>query len=450
MNRERDLTQGSVLKNLIKHALPFFASSFLQTLYGMADLVIIGQYEGVKSTTAVAIGSQVMHMITVIIVAVAVGCSVVINNAVKEGDKREIEKKLGTIVSYFTLMSLSLTVVLFLFSSLIVAWLGTPSLAVEGTRDYLNICFLGIPFIVAYNVLSSIYRGLGDENTPVTIILVATLTNIVLDIVFMGRMHMGAEGAALGTLLSEAVSVAIALIHLLVVKKEIRIQRSDYRIDKETVHSILDVGSPLITYEVLMQTAFILITMIMNRRGIIDAAAAGIVEKVISILILVPSVLYSSVAVIAEKSIENRDEKRAKETMYSALLFSVIFGLAVSFIVQTSATKLVALFTSDPAVIRKGAEYLTGYVYETIFAGVHFALSGYFTALGLGGITSAHNIISIVFMRIPGVYFLSLLYPSNLFPVGLASASGSVLSAVICICIYIYLDRFKKMTFLKG
>ncbi len=450
MDRERDLTQGSVLKNLIKHALPFFASSFLQTLYGMADLVIIGQYDGVKGTTAVALGSQVMHMITVIIVAFTVGGSVVIKNAVCSGNKKEIEKKLGSIISLFTLSSLALTALLVLFRNPIVSLMCTPSLAVEGTRDYLGLCFMGIPFIVAYNVLSSIYRGLGDESTPVTFVLVATLSNIVLDIVFMSHLDMGAEGAALGTILSEAVSVVIALVHLLAVKKEIRIKREDYRIDRDTVSSVLRVGSPLATYETLMQTAFLLITMIMNRRGIIDAAAAGIVEKLISILILVPSALYSSVAAIAKKSIDKGDEKRAKETALSALLISLILGLAASFIVQTSATKLVALFTSDPAVIRDGAEYLRGYVYETIFAGVHFALSAYFTALGLGGVISAHNIIAIVFMRIPGVYFLSLLYPSNLFPVGLASASGSVLSAVICICIYIYLDKFKKMTFFKG
>lgn len=389
-------------------------------------------------------------MITVIIVAVAVGCSIVIGSAVKRGDKRDIEKKLGNIVSFFSIIALSLTAVLFLLTNLIVYWMGTPSLAVNGTRDYLRVCFLGIPFIVAYNVLSSIYRGLGDESTPVTFILAATFTNIVLDFVFMGRMGMGAKGAALGTILSEAVSVVFASIHLLAVKKKIRIKKEDYRIDRKTVSSITEVASPLVTYEALIQMAFILITMIMNRRGIIDAAAAGIVEKVISILILVPSSLYSSVAAISKKSIEKADEKRAKDTMCAALLISVILGLLVSFVVQASATKLVGLFTSDPAVIRDGAEYLKGYVYETIFAGVHFALSGYFTALGLGGITSAHNIISIVFMRIPGVYFLSLLYPSNLFPVGLASASGSVLSAVICICVYIYLDKFKKTTFLKG
>ncbi len=444
---ERDLTQGSVLKNLIKHALPFFASSFLQTLYGMTDLVIIGQYEGVKSTTAVAIGSQVMHMITVIIVAVAVGCSVVVGSAVKNGDKRDIEKKLGTIISFFSIIALSLTVLLFLLSDLIVYWMGTPSLATEGTRDYLRICFLGIPFIVVYNVLSSIYRALGEEKTPVIFVLAATLTNIVLDILFMGYMGMGAKGAALGTLLSEAVSVFFAVIHLLAVKKEIRIKKEDFRIDKKIVEAITEVGSPLATYEALIQTAFILITMIMNRRGIIDAAAAGIVEKVISILILVPSALYSSVAAISKKCIENGDEKMAKETMLAAMMFSVILGLGASFVVQTSARDLVALFTSDPAVIRNGAEYLRGYVYETIFAGIHFALSGYFTALGLSGVTSAHNVISIVFMRIPGVYFLSLLYPTNLFPVGLASASGSVLSSVICICIYIYLDKFKKINY---
>lgn len=441
----KDLIENSVFKSLIKHSLPFLASSLLQTLYGMADQVIIGQYEGVKSTASVAIGSQLMHMITVIIVGLAVGCTKAVSSSGNK-EERSLERTLGVIISFFSLLALVSTLFLYLTTDYTVTWLGTPYLAVEGTADYLRICFLGIPFIIAYNVISSIYRGFGDNRTPVFFVLTACIVNIVLDIVFMGKMKMGPGGAALGTVLSQAASVIMALIHLFITKRSIRLKREDFSLDREKIEEMMKIGTPIAAHDGIIQLGFIIITMIMNRRGIIDAAAAGIVEKVISFLILVPSALYSSVAVLSRNALEDNNEKRAKEILYSSLVVSVLFGLVVSLLIQGIASDFLSFFTRDPAVIRNGGEYLRGYVWETIFAGIHFSLSGYFTAMNMVGIPSVHNIISLVFMRIPGVYFISLLYPTNLFPVGLASLSGSVLSAVICIFVYIYIDKIKKLS----
>lgn len=440
---KKSLVEERVFTSLIKHALPFFASSFLQTLYGMADLIIIGQFAGVAETTAIAIGSQVMHMLTVIIVGLTMGCGEIILSR-KKNDGVTVDRKLGSVCSFFFIFSLALMLLSLLFVNLTALWMNTPASAVDGTVNYLFICSFGLPFIVFYNVLSSIYRGSGDSKTPVYFVLVATLVNIILDIVFMGKMGMGVRGAALGTVLSQAVSVIIAAIDLSFMRKKIGVGRIKLSLDKSVISSMMRIGTPIATHDGLIQVAFILITMIINRRGIIDAAAAGIVEKIISVLILVPSALHSSVAVLSQKSLEENNTKRAKETMCSALIASLLFGVAVTVVVQLFSPSFVSFFTRDAYVIRNGAAYLRGYVYETIFAAVHFALSGYFTALGLVGITSVHNIISIVFMRIPGVYFISLLYPGNLYPVGLASASGSLLSAVICIVVYIYLDRAKK------
>ncbi len=448
LKMKKSLAGESVVKSLVKHAVPFFASSFLQTLYGMADLIIIGQFAGVTGTTAVAIGSQVMHMLTVIIVGLSMGCGQVILERSKD-ESLTVDRKTGTVFSFFFLFSITLMLLSLVLVDLTVLWMNTPNPAVEGTKDYLRICSFGIPFIVFYNVLSSIYRGSGDSKTPVYFVLVATLVNIVLDMVFMGRFDMGPTGAAFGTIISQAVSVFIASLDLALTSRKIGLGRIKLSLDRRVISSVMKIGTSFATHEGLIQLAFILITMIINRRGITDAAAAGIVEKIISCLIIVPSALHSAVAVLCKKSFDEKNEKRAKETMLSALIISLVFGALVTILVQLFSPGIVSLFTRDALVIRNGSAYLKGYVYETIFASVHFALSGYFAALGLMGITSAHNIISIVFMRIPGVYFLSLLYPSNLYPVGLASASGSVLSAVICVFIYFYLDRANNSSF-KG
>ncbi len=441
---ERDLTQGKVLGNLVRFSIPFLASYFLQTLYGMADLVIIGRFEGVASTTAVSVGSQVMHMLTVMIVGLSMGSTVAISHAIGAKDPEKAGKDIGGTIVIFTIVGVLMTLILTLLTDAVVSVMSTPLEAVEGTKRYLVVCFLGIPFITAYNVLSSIYRGLGDSKTPFYFVLVACIANILLDIIFMGPMGLGPMGAALGTVISQALSVVIALIHLKKSRTGLKVRREDLKLEKETISPIMKVGFPIAMQDGLIQVAFIVITIIMNRRGLTDAAAVGIVEKVISFLFLVPSSMLSSVSALASQNLGAGKDDRAKETLYWALVIAVTFGVVVSVIIQFIAPWVVGLFTSDEAVIRSGTQYLKGYVLDTIFAGIHFSFSGYFCALGLSGISFIHNIIAIVLVRIPGVYLLSSLYPDNLLPVGLATVSGSILSALICTVAYLIIGKKKK------
>ena len=441
---KKDLTEGSVLGTLLSFSLPFLFSYFLQTLYGMADLVIIGCFEGVESTTAVSIGSQVMHMITVMVVGLSMGSTVAVSRAIGAKDYRRAGKDIGGTVIIFSILAILLTVVLTLFTKGVVSIMSTPEEAVEGTRKYLFVCFLGIPFIIAYNIISSIYRALGDSKTPFFFVLIACILNIVLDILFMGPLSLGAMGAALATVTSQAVSVLIALLHLRKKGSGIEIERNDFVFDRAIVAPIMKVGLPIALQDGLIQVAFIVITIIMNRRGLKDAAAVGIVEKIISFLFLVPSSMLSSVSALISQNLGAKKEKRAKETLFYALLVAVLFGLIVSILIQFIAPWMISLFTSDEEVIRSGTQYLRGYVFDTIFAGIHFSFSGYFCALGLSGISFIHNILSIVLLRIPGVYILSSLYSDNLFPVGLATVSGSVLSSLICVAAYLIISHKNK------
>lgn len=163
---ELDLTRGSVLKNVVRFSLPYLLSYFLQTLYGMADLFIIGQYAGVEATTAVSVGSQVMHMLTVMIVGLAMGATVSIAQTVGAKDHARTAAAAGSTVTLFMSLSVLLTGLLLLLRGPIVSAMSTPEEAVSGALRYLTICFLGIPFITAYNILSSIFRGMGDSKSP--------------------------------------------------------------------------------------------------------------------------------------------------------------------------------------------------------------------------------------------------------------------------------------------
>ena len=442
---EKNLTTGSVFRNVILFSLPYLLSYFLQTLYGMADLFIIGQFEGVASTTAVSIGSQVMHMLTVMIVGLAMGATVSIGQAVGAGDRKQAARDIGNTVTLFMGVSLALMVLLLVLVRPIVSVMSTPAEAAEGTAAYLTICFIGIPFITAYNIISAIFRGLGDSKSPMYFIAVACAANIALDYLFMGALHLGPAGAALGTTLSQAISVAVSLTVILK-RRSMPLEKDDFRPRRPVMGKLLGIGVPIALQDGLIQVAFIVITIIANRRGLNDAAAVGIVEKVMSFLFLIPSSMLSTVSALGAQNIGARKPERAVRTLRYAALLAVGFGVLAVAVVQFTAEPIVSLFTdgttADGAqVVRFGGQYLRGYIWDCIFAGIHFSFSGYFCACGKSGLSFLHNILAIVLVRVPGVYLTSQLFPDTLFPMGLATAAGSLLSVAICLIAFAVLRR---------
>ncbi len=443
---EKNLTTGSVFKNLIFFSLPYLLSYFLQTLYGMADLFIIGQFENVAATTAVSIGSQIMHMLTVMIVGLAMGTTVSIGKAVGKGDHERVSKVAGNTITLFLVVSALLTVILLLLVRPITAVMDTPDEAVSGTVGYLTVCFIGIPFITAYNIISSIFRGMGDSKSPMYFISVACVSNIILDYIFIGAMHLGPVGAALGTTLSQAISVVISLV-VIISRKNLVIKKDDIKPNRLVTSKILGIGVPIALQDGFIQISFIIITIIANSRGLTDAAAVGIVEKIIGFVFLVPSSMLSAVSAIGAQNIGADKPKRAISTLRYAIFICVCFGAAVAVAVQFVSSPLVSLFTDDAAVAISGGRYLRGYIWDCFFAGIQFCFSGYFCAIGKSGLSFLHNFISICCVRIPGAYFTSLYYPGTLFPMGLASAAGSLVSSVVCVIAFVILNRMKNKSY---
>ncbi len=439
--KARDFNSGGVLSNILYFSLPYLLSYFLQTLYGMADLFIIGQFDGTAATTAVSLGSQVMHMLTVILVGLAMGTTVSIGQAVGARDQKRASESIGNTVVLFLGISLALTILLTALVRPIVSLISTPEEAVEGTIRYLTICFLGIPFITAYNVISSIFRGLGDSKSPMYFIAVACSVNIALDYLFMGAFHLGPAGAALGTTLSQTVSVVIALVAICRRDTGLSLGKADLRPEKGTMEQLLRIGLPVALQDGLIQVSFILITIIANRRGLTDAAAVGIVEKIISFVFLVPSSMLSTVSALCAQNIGAGQEERARKTLRYAICMATGFGLFMAVLVQFIANPVVGLFSKDIAVMIQGGWYFRGYIFDCMFAGIHFSFSGYFCACGRSELSFLHNIVSIILVRIPGAYFMSKLFPMSLLPMGLATAAGSLLSVIICVLAYDWLRR---------
>ncbi|MCQ2476953.1 MAG: MATE family efflux transporter [Clostridia bacterium] len=440
---EKNLTNGSVFKNIIYFSLPFLLSYFLQTLYGLADLFIIGRFCPTASTTAVSIGSQVMHMLTVMIVGLVTGSLVLIGKAVGAGDSELKNKAVGNTVTVFFAISLVLTALLLLCTKPIVKVMSTPGDAVEGTVNYLRICFAGIPFIVLYNVISSVFRGMGDSKSPMYFIAVACVCNIGLDFLLIGKLGMDSAGAALGTTLSQTISVIIAVFFI--VKKNMisGISKAHFRLRKNIVGQIMRVGIPISLQDGFIQIAFLLITVFANNRGLTDSAAVGISEKVIGILFLVPSTLMASVSALCAQNVGAGKHDRAKKTMLDAIAIAVVSGLFFSVLFQFISPFVISLFTKDASVIETGTPYLKSYVWDCLFAAIHFIFSGYFCAYSRSEFSFIHNSVSALFARIPLSYYFSKAYKS-LFYMGTAAPIGSILSILICIVFYIGMNRKSK------
>lgn len=443
---KQDLTTGSVFKTVIQFSLPFLLSYFLQTLYGMADLFIIGQFNGVDSTTAVSIGSQVMHMLTVMIVGLAMGATVMIGRAIGSHKQEQAAQTIGNTITLFMLLSILLAGILLLAVKPIVAVMSTPSEAVSGTVSYLTICFIGIPFITAYNIISSIFRGMGDSKSPMYFIAVSCAANIVLDYLFIGTCKLNAAGAALGTTLSQTISVIVALAVILKQKTGITLTAENFKPHREIMHKLLQIGVPVALQEGFIQISFIVITVIANKRGLNDAAAVGIVEKLIGIMFLIPSSMLSTVSALSSQNIGAGKHERARLTLRYAIFIAMAWGAVAIFVMQIAAEPFVSLFVDKTQkgsleVIRLGGEYMRGYVWDCLFAGITFSFSGYFCAYGLSMIPFIHNSISIICARIPLSYLASRYFMDTLFPMGLASPAGSLLSVFICVGVFIWMKK---------
>lgn len=469
---QHNLAKGDLFHNMLLFSLPYLLSYFLQTLYGLADLLIAGRFNGPDVISAVSIGSQVMHMVTVMIVGLAMGTTVMIGRFVGAEDEDGIRRAIGNTITLFAMIAVLATCALLGLTQPIVQLLSTPPEAVPGALAYLRICFAGIPFIVAYNILSSIFRGMGDSRSPMLFIAVACALNILLDLLFMGPMQLGAAGAALATVVAQAASVAFALVGIrqhgtAVVRKAsvdadvenqagaqvpapedattssnepARADRSAWW-DPAMLHQILSIGLPIACQDGFIQISFLIITVIANRRGVDISAAVGIVEKTISFLFLVPSSMLSTVSTIAAQSIGAGDPARARQTLRYGVGLASGIGLLFAILFQFISAPFFTLFTKDPVVQALAVQYMCTYVLDCVVAGIHFPFSGFFSASGLSILSFIHNLCSVILVRIPGAWLATKLFPDTLYAMGLAAPAGSLLSALICIAFYLALRR---------
>lgn len=440
MSNTADFTQGSILKKLCRFMLPVLGALILQAAYGAVDLLVVGRFGSTSGLSAVSTGSQVLNLVTFVVTQLAMGVTVLIARYIGEKREKEIGAVLGGAAVVFTILAGCLFVLLVLFARPISVLMQAPQEALALTASYVRICGCGILFIVAYNVLSAVFRGLGDSRSPLLFVLVACLVNVAGDLVLVAGLHLDAAGAALATVLAQAVSVVCALAILRRKKLPFTFRKSDVRLN-EQCRRFLAIGLPLALQEFLTQLSFLALCAFVNRLGLAASSGYGVASKIVSFVMLVPSALMQSMASFVAQNIGAGNVKRAKKSMFTGIAVGVAFGIVMFALVLLKGDVLAGLFSTDAEVVRRGFEYLRGFAPETIVTAVLFSMVGYFNGSNQTLWVMIQGLIQTLLVRLPLAYYMSIQPNASLTKIGMSAPVATVVGIVLNIGFFLYLSR---------
>ena len=419
-NENADFTQGSILKKLVAFMIPILGALILQAAYGAVDLIVVGRYGSTSGLSGVSTGSQVLNLVTFAVTQLAMGITVLIARYL--GEKRPQE--IGAVIGGATLVFAGISVVLFIlmvgFAHPISVLMQAPEEAVDLTTMYVRICGGGIFFIVAYNVLSAIFRGLGDSKSPLLFVLIACIINIIGDLVLVAGFHLDAAGAAAATVLAQACSVVFAIGILVKKHLPFTIARNDFKWNAQC-GKFLRIGLPLAFQEVLTQLSFLALCAFVNRLGLEASSGYGVACKIVNFAMLVPSALMQSLASFVSQNVGAGKEKRARQTMFTGIGVGLVVGCFVFCFVMFRGDLLAGIFTTDTAVIQRGYEYLKGFAPETIMTAFLFSMIGYFNGNNRTVWVMTQGMIQTLLIRLPFAYVMSIQPDASLTMIGLAA-----------------------------
>lgn len=441
MNKEKsDFTQGSILKKLIPFMIPILGALVLLAAYGAVDLLVVGRFGSTAGLSAVSTGSQILNLVTFVITQLAMGITVLIARYIGEKSTGQIGQLLGGAVTVFAIVSAVLFVVMVFFAKPLAVLMQAPQEAISLTTVYVRICGGGIFFIVAYNVLAAIFRGLGDSRSPLIFVAVACVVNIIGDLILVAGFHLDAAGAAIATVAAQAVSVVLAIV--LLKKKDLKfgIQKKDFRINGQCKR-FLKVGLPLALQEFLTQMSFLALCAFVNKLGLEASSGYGVACKIVNFAMLVPSSLMQSMASFVSQNVGAGKPDRAKKSMFTGMGLGVIVGVVVFICVWCFGDVLTSVFTTDTAVIQKGTEYLRGFAPETIVTAVLFSMVGFFNGYEKTVWVMIQGLVQTLLVRLPLAYVMSIQPHASLTKIGLAAPVATCFGIVLNVIFYLIFTR---------
>ena len=433
MTQERNFTEGKILSPLIRFMVPVFLAMFLQAMYGAADLLIVGQFADPADVSAVSTGSQIMMTITNLVTSFAMGTTILLGRRIGEGRGREGGQVIGSSVCLFGAVAGVFTVLIPVLCRPLSAVMNAPAEAFDKTAAYIRICGLGAVFIIAYNLIGSIFRGIGDSRTPLMTVLIACVFNILGDLLLVAVCHMGTAGAAIATVAAQMISVVISLLILRRRGLPFQVARSDLRFDRRIIRQMTALGVPIALQDLLVGISFLVLLAIVNGLGLVASAGVGVAEKVCGFIMLIPAAFMQAMAAFVAQNIGAGRNDRARKALVYAIEVSSVLAVVMFAVTFWRGDLLSGVFANDPDVIRASADYLKAYAIDCLLTCFLFCFIGYFNGLGMTRFVMIQGIIGAFLVRIPVAFLMSRQVPVSLFHVGLATPCSTVVQVILCL-----------------
>lgn len=432
MEKTRNFTEGKILAPLIGFALPVLLALLLQTMYGAVDLMIVGQYAQTADVSAVSTGSQVMMSVTTVLTGLAMGMTVLLGQKIGEGNKKQAGAVIGSGICLFAILALVLTVVLVSLAEPLCRIMHAPQDAMSQTIDYVRICSAGTVFIIAFNVLGSVFRGVGDSKMPLITVAIACVVNILGDLLLVAGLDMGAAGAALATVFAQGISVALSL--LIIVRRTLpfSFSRKDVRLNRPVVTHILRIGTPMALQDLLVSISFLVVMAIVNSLGLIQSAGVGVAEKLCGFIMLIPSAYMQSMSAFVAQNIGAGKPDRARRALLCGISTSLLVSVFIAYFSFFHGRVLASIFARDPQVIAAAADYLRAYAIDCLLTSFLFCFIGYFSGMGRTVFVMLQGLAGAFLVRIPISFFVSRMEGVSLFAIGLATPASTLVQMALC------------------
>lgn len=448
MNKTQNFTEGKIFSPLIRFALPVLLALFLQAMYGAVDLLIVGQFGGAHAevfVSAVSTGSQIMMTLTVVITGLAMGLTVYVGEKIGANKRDEAGEIIGSGISLFATISIVLTIIMVFASSALAQIMHAPAEAFDNTALYVAICSAGTLFIVAYNLVGSIFRGIGDSKIPLLTVTIACVLNILGDLLLVAVFHIGASGAAIATVFAQAMSVMLSLLIIKKRKLPFAFSLKYLRPNAAHIKSILKLGTPIALQDLLVNISFLVIIAIVNNLGLNESAGVGVAEKVCAFIMLIPSAYMQSMSAFVAQNIGALKYERAKKALWYGIASSFLAGIVIGYFTFFHGDILAGIFAKDVAIIAPAAEYLKAYAIDCLLTPFLFCFIGYFNGCSNTTFVMIQGIIGGICVRLPVSWAMSKVMPVSLFRIGLATPISTAVQIVLCVSFFMLVQRaFKK------
>lgn len=439
--KNNNFTEGAILPKLLKFMLPVLFAMFLQAMYGAVDLLVVGQFGKDADVSAVSTGSQILHTLTNLIVSFSMGITVAV--ALRIGQKRpeEAAQTIGTGLIIFAITGIIFTVICFFGSGVLAAIMHAPEEAFDLTQNYIRVCGGGFLVITAYNLLGSIFRGLGDSKTPLIAVGIACILNIVGDLLFVAVFHLGATGAALATVIAQLVSVIISLFIIRKTKLPFELHKSNLKLEKSYAKNILRIGTPIALQDFLVGISFLVILAIVNQISVTASAGVGVANKVCAFIMLVPAAFMQSMAAFVAQNYGAGHKDRAVKALKSGIGVSLLFGIVMFIIAFFHGDMLSGIFSNKPDTVAAAWDYLKAYAIDCLFTCFLFCFVGFYNGIEKTKFVMIQGICGAFLVRIPVAFLMQHFGGGSLFKIGLATPCSTILQIILCFAVYI---KFRK------